>query len=1229
VAKGKDDTGKGRPTPPDAKQAIPPPTPDAAPTPPSPAKVENGSTASAPARLTVNIKAVCGGLTNAKAPIVVGARYEGLAFTGPTRVFDQLLDSWLSRAVDLGIIGSALGQIMPISLGQFHKEGKLQAKTLLLAGLGEPGRLAQDGVRFVCSNILMTVKAIGEDEFALPLLGTRRNEMPIGDAVRGLVAGISDGFERICALAARVTQDKEAFQATVLRPLTIFIVQENRDKVVQILTALRQLEDGNRPGKDGVPVPFPKLMLSTGLGPDIDPDPSEPSEVPTDPPQPVTYLRVTQNKDAGKTGMRVRPGVPLPKRKATPTAKIDPFPTVTFKFSALSETSVVPERDQDVNQRLLHDISYRLAEICDPPRKELAAESDTKAIARQREAQGNFFTNLVIPDDFRKLIEGPANVILEVDDVTAAYPWEMAGYRKLGSSLFLGTNVAVSRQYRTLLAPPPTSPPPLNTKLEVLIIADPAPGPLDLPGARREGKAIVEVLQRVRDKWRGQYEISVTLRMGPKGEPATEADLAEANRFDIVKNSSDSCDPLELAMLLVNKQYDVVHYAGHGMCKPETGQTGWIFSSDCVLSAKEIFRIRQVPRLVFANACFSAVATDYGEQRKHMAGLAQAFFGRGIPNYIGAGWAVDDDSAVQCARWFYALVLGLAGPEIEHGFASSQADATIGRALQNAREKVFEIGPTSSSWGAYQHYGHVGDRLVPIARPPTGQATTVAREPAAPAAVQPDGRAAAAGAKADAPATAVTAGDENLVIVNGRNRAGEYAFKPRSIDEIASAVLHRGGATSLSFAETRGGKSRAALPPDTSERLEDTGWGIVFPADVKDEVRSVLKPLIDVRGKRARQRLKELDYQPGEQARAWYTRHEIAPGSPDFDKVPYYLLLVGSPEQIPFEFQYLLGIEFAVGRLSFDDVAHYRNYVNTILEYEPPGSAVPNARKITYWGTRHKGDGATKLSSKFLLDPLINGIPGTSMTPINSRFGFAQQTLLAENATKSNLLAELHGTKPPALLFTASHGMVFDSGQAEQDTDQGALLCQDWPGINEIKREHYLTATDIDDNANVRGMVAFLFACFGAGTPAKDQFVAELSGAATAPPLAPKPFMAALPRRLLSHPNGGALAVVGHVDRAWGFSMQSPGVSAPQIGPFANSLHETLSGKPIGHAVCTRFGARYADLSAILLNETSPTSGRDPPDDRTLVSHWLERNDAQNYVLLGDPAAGIRSSALK
>ena len=66
-----------------------------------------------------------------------------------------------------------------------------------------------------------------------------------------------------------------------------------------------------------------------------------------------------------------------------------------------------------------------------------------------------------------------------------------------------------------------------------------------------------------------------------------------------------------------------------------------------------------------------------------------------------------------------------------------------------------------------------------------------------------------------------------------------------------------------------------------------------------------------LRKQQAGDRFKVLEYKAGEQARSWYQRYRISAGNLDPEVVPYYLLLVGPPDLIPFEFQYLLGVEYA------------------------------------------------------------------------------------------------------------------------------------------------------------------------------------------------------------------------------------------------------------------------------------------------------------------------------
>jgi hypothetical protein len=320
-----------------------------------------------------------------------------------------------------------------------------------------------------------------------------------------------------------------------------------------------------------------------------------------------------------------------------------------------------------------------------------------------------------------------------------------------------------------------------------------------------------------------------------------------------------------------------------------------------------------------------------------------------------------------------------------------------------------------------------------------------------------------------------------------------------------------------------------------------------------------------------------------------------------------------------------------VGRVDFDTPAEYERYATSVEGCEK-ATALPNKKEIAFWGTCHPGDGATNLSASFLVNPLANGIAdaaGALKRPVNVDSGYERTLYLGDDATKAGLLATLHGATPPAMLFTASHGLAIRSGRANQRSDQGALLCQDWPGFGSVHADHILSAEDIGADANVNGLVAFVFACFGGGTPDIDQFPMDLSDAGNSPKLAPEPFVAALPRRLLAHPKGSALAVIGHIDRAWGYLIRPPQTSGAQITYFHNSLRAILNGDRIGSAISQQFGGHFATLCALLLTAVSPTTPDFmKPSDRDLVNYWIERNDAQNYVILGDPAVRIRKELL-
>jgi hypothetical protein len=494
--------------------------------------------------------------------------------------------------------------------------------------------------------------------------------------------------------------------------------------------------------------------------------------------------------------------------------------------------------------------------------------------------------------------------------------------------------------------------------------------------------------------------------------------------------------------------------------------------------------------------------------------------------------------------------------------------------------------------------------------------------------------------------------------LNGINGAtGQYLTPP--LDVAAAAAALRGEPPQdpqhAAYLKTVSGKPAGFLELPFNVRGEDVpkaGWGVVFADTTPAAVRTALRPLLDRRKSQVQpDRYKELDYHAGESMRDWLQRHGVNPGMVSPTRVPYYLLLAGPPTDIPFEFQYLLDIEYAVGRLAFDRPEQYRQYADSVVAYET-AAAVPNGRDVVYWGTRHTLDFATELSADQLLTPLAVGLPddpdhgpaiaglqGFRSTCFRGSAGAAPTEILRGPATKANLMEALHapvGTAPPALLFTASHGIGWPRDDPYQATAQGALLCQDWSSFDGVQPGHYLAAADVDDAARVHGLVAFVFACFGAGTPEFDDF---LFGPNQPPPgsaerrLAARPFVAPLPQRLLAHPQGGALAVIGHVDRAWAYSIRPldehfvplPGVG-PQLGPFRTCVGKILAGEPVGHT--TRDISKRFALHATILSGLQAGGGAKPTDAQ-LVGAWIERNDAQNYVVLGDPAVRLRVDALK
>ncbi len=283
-------------------------------------------------------------------------------------------------------------------------------------------------------------------------------------------------------------------------------------------------------------------------------------------------------------------------------------------------------------------------------------------------------------------------------------------------------------------------------------------------------------------------------------------------------------------------------------------------------------------------------------------------------------------------------------------------------------------------------------------------------------------------------------------------------------------------------------------------------------------------------------------------------------------------------------------------------------------------AAETRPRRAAFVAIHNPNDRATALSARDMAVPLGDLVAADQPA-------WEIDTLNRAAATKAGLRAALVGASPPALLFAACHGMAFPLGDPRQLGHQGALLCQDWPGPRAhrgpIPPEFYVSVDDIGDDAPPRGMIAFVFACFGAGTPQLDDFARGT--ALRRPVIASRSFVAALLRRLLSHPNGGALAVVGHVDRTWSCSFASP-TNRPQLAVFTAAMKRLLQGHPVGSAF-EFFNERYAELATALGAELDDIAFGKVPNDLMLAELWTASNDARNYAILGDPAVRLAVDA--
>ena len=404
--------------------------------------------------------------------------------------------------------------------------------------------------------------------------------------------------------------------------------------------------------------------------------------------------------------------------------------------------------------------------------------------------------------------------------------------------------------------------------------------------------------------------------------------------------------------------------------------------------------------------------------------------------------------------------------------------------------------------------------------------------------------------------------------------------------------------------------------------LAQAGWGVVFAQDADPSIREALGELLEHRRQQAgrlregryREYSGEQGYRRGESAIQFRTRYGVGPGAADPDKMPYYLLLVGDPSTIPFRFQVEMDVTYAVGRIHFDTLEEYQRYARGVVAAE--SHPAKSSHSAVLFGVKNSDDQITRHTMLNLVRPLYEELSEASD-------GWQVKVASKDKTTKASLRSLLCSTETPDVLFIAGHGLGFPREHPRQLAHQGALVCRDWPGPKQWSRRipstFYFSADDVPSSAKLSGLVAFLIASYSAGTSRNDEFALRAMHQNFS--VAPESFLSRLPQRLLSHPKGGALAVVGQLDRLWGHTGSDEKVM-PDWQAYSQVLKRLFEGGTLGWAV-EIFNERTAELASLISTELEGISFGKAPENSTLAGLWMNLNDARNHIILGDPAVRV------
>lgn len=439
----------------------------------------------------------------------------------------------------------------------------------------------------------------------------------------------------------------------------------------------------------------------------------------------------------------------------------------------------------------------------------------------------------------------------------------------------------------------------------------------------------------------------------------------------------------------------------------------------------------------------------------------------------------------------------------------------------------------------------------------------------------------------------------------------------RSLGDFSRRMDTRAKKTDL--ATSFKGEMERKRPRDLGNPQE-AGWTFLINRNQPgiQEIKKVLRRLAEHRGMADPDKPLIFNNEAEEEWGEWLEMNYIS--GYQTGRAPYYILIVGGPEQIPFGFQSFLNTAAAVGRVDLepDDI---NAYVQKLLRLENPEEPPSVERASIFFAPDYGLKDPTFYSREYMAKPLADKVEKEHQQNVLRLFG--------EQATKTDFEEKLIASHP-ALVYVASHGAVapFEDEETQKQV-YGAIYCQNKsPGRR--GRDKFFAEDIPTDIPFLKGTVFFQFSCYGYGNPANSDFELWLG---TPQDNAKTDFISALPKQLLKHPNG-PIAFIGHVDNAYMHAfIDDPygdlikGKWRHRLAPFESAVKSLLELQPVGLAMRDMYQRYNRENAQILFAYKQIIREDNPPPPeyyQKLTNRFISLSDAQNYMVYGDPGTRLR-----